>query len=462
VVVLEAEPQATVGIPGSPLPGPFPVGEYAARLRERLREFARVQLVGEVVNLRPPTRARVYFELRDERGAIPCAMWRADLERLDGPALREGAQVVAAGGCDYYPGSSTSSPSFSFCVTDLRPAGEGDLLARIERLRQALAGEGLCEPQKRLSRPSLPRVIGVITGEGGKARDDVLAGLRRRGWGGRLVWAFAAVQDRHAAPGITRALTDLAAQPDLDVIIVARGGGGLADLLAFCDETLCRTVALLRVPVIASVGHHTDRTLLDDVAAVSCSTPTHAAEVAVPLHCGEARTGLTLATRRLELHSRRAVVGRAQVLVRLARAPAQHVATQVSRLHQAARELRASSRRTATDERVLTSRRLLVLERKARATGLERGRALAATRGARDWLARETQMAVAVRCRELERLRLALDAHHPERTLARGYALVQDRAGHPVVSAREAVRAGHVSLRFADDSVPAIIHQEEQ
>ena len=101
---------------------------------------------------------------------------------------------------------------------------------------------------------------------------------RRRGWAGRLVWAFAPVQDRHAAPAIVRALADLAGRRQVEVVIVARGGGSLADLLCFCDETLCRTVALLGVPVIASVGHHTDRTLLDDVAAVSCSTPTHAAE----------------------------------------------------------------------------------------------------------------------------------------------------------------------------------------
>ena len=194
-------------------------------------------------------------------------------------------------------------------------------------------------------RPALPRVLGVVTGEGGKARDDVLAGLRRRGWGGRLVWAFVPVQDRHAAPSISRALTDLSAQPDMDAIIVARGGGGMADLLAFCDETLCRTVALLRVPVIASVGHHTDRTLLDDVAAISCSTPTHAAEAAVPLHCHEARAALAAAARRLELHCRRAVVSRARTLARLARAPAQHIATQLTNLHQAARELRATTRR---------------------------------------------------------------------------------------------------------------------
>ena len=101
------------------------------------------------------------------------------------------------------------------------------------------------------------------------------------------MWAFAPVQDRHAAPRDRPRAQDLAACGEVEVIVVARGGGSLADLFAFCDETLCRTVALLRVPVIASVGHHTDRTLIDDVAAVSCSTPTHAAEAAVPLDCAE-------------------------------------------------------------------------------------------------------------------------------------------------------------------------------
>src|SRR5947208_1373846 len=131
------------------LPGPYAVGEYASALRSRLREFARVQLVGELVNLRP-SRARVYFELRD-------------------------------------------------------PAG-------------------------------------VITAREGKARDDVMAALARRGWAGRLVWGFAPVQDRHAAPAIVRALGDMASVAAADVVIVARGGGSLADLLCFCDEALCRTV----------------------------------------------------------------------------------------------------------------------------------------------------------------------------------------------------------------------------
>ena len=277
-------------------------------------------------------------------------------------------QVVVAGGCDFYPGSATSSPGFSFSVTDLRVAGEGDLLARIERLRKQLDAEGLLTAQQRLSRPLLPRTIGVVTGESGKARDDILAGLRRRGWAGRIVWGFAPVQDRHAAPPIARALTDLAAVGDVDVAIVARGGGSLADLLCFCDETLCRTVALLAVPVIASVGHHTDRTLLDDVAAVSCSTPTHAAEAAVGVDCARRAREAPEPASRLREHGRRAVLTRARTLTRLSRAPAAHLERQRGALHQQLREIRAGSRRRVQTERALTQRRAVVLERKASST----------------------------------------------------------------------------------------------
>jgi exodeoxyribonuclease VII large subunit len=427
------------GIPGSTLPGPYPVGEYAEALRRQLRSFARVQVAGEVVNLKAAG-SRVYFELRDARGALPCAMWRNDFDKLSLPVeLADGTEVVVAGGCDFYAGSQTASPSFSFNVTDLRIAGEGDLLARIERLRRTLAAEGLTETQKRLPRPTLPRVIGVVTGESGKARDDVLAGLRRRGWAGRLVWAFAPVQDRHAAPRITSALQDLAALDDVEVIVVARGGGSLMDLMAFCDETLCRTVALLRVPVIASVGHHTDRTLIDDVAAVSCSTPTHAAESAVPLHVGEARAALGRCAGQLANQSRRAVLDRARLLARMSRAPAEHVARHRSRLHQQLREMRASARRRAVDEREITGRRLLVLDRKASA-------ALADTRGARR--------------RALDGLGMALAAHDPQRTLERGYALVTDRAGEPTTSAAGVRAAGTVDLRFADGSVPVSVDED--
>jgi exodeoxyribonuclease VII large subunit len=275
------------------LPGPFPVGRYAKTLREELRKRARVQLIGEVTGLRH-TSKQTYFELRDSEGAVPCTIWANELGGLKLPdgVLRDGAEFVAAGGPDYFIGSPTSSPGFSFRVTHLRLAGEGDLLARLEALRKQLRAEGLFELQKQLARPLLPRTIGVVTAEAGAARRDLLAGLARRGWAGTVVWGFAPVQDRHAAAAIAAAIQDLAARPEIEAIIVTRGGGSLADLWAFCDETLCRTVAMLRVPVVSAIGHERDSTLIDDVAAVACSTPTHAAEAAVPLDCVAARRGL--------------------------------------------------------------------------------------------------------------------------------------------------------------------------
>jgi exodeoxyribonuclease VII large subunit len=444
--------------PESDLPGPYPVGTYAAQLKRRLQEFSRVQLTGEVWGVRL-SRVRVYFELRDPRGALPCSMWRTDFDALALP-LADGMQVVAGGGCDYYPGSAHSSPSFSFAVTELRLAGEGDLLAQLERLRRRLHGEGLFEHQKRLPRPGLPRTIGVVTGEQGKARDDVLAALRRRGWAGRLVWAFVPVQDRQAAPRIAAALRELAATPAVEVVIVARGGGSLADLFAFCDEGLCRTVALLRVPVISSVGHHTDRTLIDDVAAVACSTPTHAAEAAVPIDCRAARAEVSRSAHRLRDHGRRAVLHRARALSHLSRAPAEHVARHRRRLHQLLRELRATARRGTERGHSLAGRQLLVLERSTvRAGGPERERRirelerLAGTLAAQDPKRRLT--------RELERLALSLAAHDPERALARGYALVQDRQGAPLASAAAARAAGDLALRFSDGMVPARVQDGE-
>src|SRR5204863_7212630 len=167
--------------------------------------------------------------------------------------------------------------------------------ARLARLRRQLASEGLFEPQKALSLPHLPRRIGVVTAEAGAARRDFLAGLERRGWRGTIVWAYAPVQDRRAAPASASAIRDRAAYARVETIVVTRGGGSIADLWAFCDETLCRTVALTPVPVISAVGHEVDRTLIDDVAAVSCSTPTHAAEATVQVDCGAARERLRAA-----------------------------------------------------------------------------------------------------------------------------------------------------------------------
>jgi exodeoxyribonuclease VII large subunit len=422
------------------LPGPFPVGRYARKLQEELRRRARVRLVGEVTGV-SRSKVQAFFELRDADGAVPCAIWLEDLERAGLPegGLRDGAEVVIGGGPDYYPGGGQASPSFAFRATHVRLAGEGDLLARLEALRKQLRSEGLFELQKQLARPRLPKTIGVVTAESGAARRDLLAGLRRRGWAGTVIWAFAPVQDRRAAPAIAGAIQDLAATPAVEAIVIARGGGSLADLWAFCDETLCRTVAVLRVPVISAVGHERDSTLIDDVAAVACSTPTHAAEAAVPLDCHAARGALARCAAALRRSGEGAVGTRSRHLVALARGPSRALRRERIALNQKTREIRASSERGLAERRSFQRRlALVVLSRVARrAAGAEADN----------------------RREALRRAEVAFRAHEPERTLERGYALAEDAAGEPVTGAAEAVAAGRVKLRFADGRVGARIDQ---
>ncbi len=443
--------------PGPDLPGPFAVGRYAKVLQEEMRKRARVLLIGEVTGI-SRSKVQAYFELRDGDGAVPCQIWLNDLERLGLPegALRDGAEVVIAGGPDYYPGGGTASPSFCFRATHVRLAGEGDLMARLEALRVQLRAEGLFELQKQLARPALPKTIGVVTAEGGAARRDLLAGLGRRGWGGTVVWAFAPVQDRHAAPKIARALQDLAARPEIEAIVVTRGGGSLADLWAFCDETLCRTVAMLRVPVISAVGHERDSTLIDDVAAISCSTPTHAAEAAVPLDCGAARAEVRRMAGALRRGADGAIAARARHLGALARGPARALQRQRTILNQKTREIRAASERGIAD-RTASQRRIagLVLERaRRRALGqVER----AGEEGRRAQVALDTaaDRAVAGRREALRNAAVALRAHDPERTLERGYALAETPDGEPLTGAAAVAAAERFSLRFADGRVDA-------
>ncbi len=291
------------------------------------------------------------------------------------------------------------------------------------------------ELQKQLARPALPKTIGVVTAESGAARRDLLAGLERRGWAGTVVWAFAPVQDRHAAAAIAAAIQDLAARPEVEAIVVARGGGSLADLWAFCDETLCRTVAMLRVPVISAIGHERDETLIDDVAAVACSTPTHAPEAVVPLDCNAARRDLGRHALSLRRVADGALAVRTPHLVALARGPGRALRRERAALNQKIREIRAAAERGVV-ERIAYQRRLavVVLERaRRRAVGPDMQR----------------------RRDSLHRAAVALRAHEPQRTLERGYALAETLDGEPVTSAEEARAADRISLRFADGRIRA-------
>ena len=285
------------GIPGSGCPGRARSARTRRALRERLREFARVQVFGEVFGLQGRAARRCTSSCATRAGALPCSMWREDFER----ARRLGVAGRRRAGRRRRRLRLLPRLAHVVAVVLLR----GDRAARGRRGRPARPARAAA-PRARRRGPVRAAEAPAAAGAAAVHRRRHAASAARRATTcspgcaaaagrGRLVWAFAPVQDRHAAPAITRALQDLAACEEVDVIVVARGGGSLADLFAFCDETLCRTVALLRVPVIASVGHHTDRTLIDDVAAVSCSTPTHAAEAAVPVDCAEARAALARA-----------------------------------------------------------------------------------------------------------------------------------------------------------------------
>lgn len=428
-------------------------------LKKQMNELPRATITGELTGV-SRSKVQIYFELRDERGGVRCAMWRRDFERLNLPdeVMRDGAAIVATGGPDYYEGGRNASPSFSFRTTDIRPAGEGDLIARLAELRRRFQTEGLMEPQKALVRPTLPRRIGVITAEGGAARQDLIAGLDRRGWRGELVWGFAPVQDRKAAPAITRTLSDMAAFGDVELIVVCRGGGSLTDLWAFCDEDLCRTVAMLAVPVVSAVGHERDVTLLDDVAAIRASTPTHAADAVVGVDLLAARSGLQSAAVRISRAGKLAVRDRIAPLAALAAGPGRAVRNEKSRLNQKTREIRASAGRGISGRREAVSGRLSrgLLPASARVS-----RTVANSHA--DNAARPDTLSMVLKRRlesgerKLETERVALRAHDPQRTLERGYARVEDRSGAPVVDAASARQAGEVKIRFADDSVEAAI-----
>jgi exodeoxyribonuclease VII large subunit len=448
------------GIPG--FPGPYEVGRYAHRLREQLRTFAHVALIGEAINVRARG-ANVYFELRDGDGGMPCVMWRNEFDRsgMRIEDLRDGAEIVVAGGCDFYPGGAKASPQFQFRATAIRHAGEGDLLARLERLRQQLASEGLFQRQKQLRIAALPRTIGVVTGQGSAACRDFLVALERRGWSGTIVWGYAPVQDRRAAAAITKAVSDLAVLEEVETIVVTRGGGSIADLWAFCDEALCRTVALLGKPVISAVGHEVDRTLIDEVSAFCCSTPTHAAEVAVSVDCRAARERLSRDATRLDAAGRNAVVSRARQLASLSRAPRDHLARHRVQLHQKAREIRAASGRglDSRGERVL--RFLTVIERKLAATRISAERSRLELRRDAEALDRATDRLGERRLEKLAGLTAALNAHDPQRTLERGYALALGADGEPLANAGAVRAAGAFDLRMADATVAARIRDAD-
>jgi exodeoxyribonuclease VII large subunit len=258
----------------------LPVGAFVCLLRETLEQdplYGDLWLEGEVSDLSRSAAGHTYFSLRDDDGCLKCVLFRGQALRQH-QRLRIGDQLAIHGGLSIYPRSG----SLQLVVDLIRPAGLGAAWLERELLRRRLDDEGLFDERRKRSLPAWPRVIGVVSSPHGAAWHDIQTVIGRRFPLATLVLSPAQVQGDGAADSIVAAISAFRRDVAVDVIIVARGGGGNDDLAAFDDERVVRAIFAAPAPVIAGIGHATDRTLTEDVADASAPTPSAAAEICVP------------------------------------------------------------------------------------------------------------------------------------------------------------------------------------
>ncbi|MET3961043.1 exodeoxyribonuclease VII large subunit [Marmoricola sp. OAE513] len=259
---------------------PVPVRQVVSMIGGWVDRLGAVWVEGQVVQLNRPNGSNTDFlTLRDKLADVSVQLTcpRSVIDSLPTP-LVNGAQVVAYAKPSIYPNRG----SLSLQVRELRLVGEGELLARLERRRQLLAAEGLFALDRKRALPFLPQRIGLVTAKDSAAEKDVLENTRRRWPGVTFDVRYAAMQGVNAAEQVIAALGALDRDPDVDVIVIARGGGSVEDLLPFSDEALVRAVHAATTPVVSAIGHEPDSPLLDLVADLRASTPTDAAKRIVP------------------------------------------------------------------------------------------------------------------------------------------------------------------------------------
>jgi len=392
----------------------FTVTALNAYLRELLETDEVLQdlwVRGEISNFSQPRSGHLYFTLKDSESAMRCVMWKLSAMRLRFTPT-DGMLVEAHGAMSIYPAQG----QVQLYVDALRPAGEGALYQEFLRLRAQLEAEGLFDPSHKRPLPRLPKHIGVVTSATGAALHDILQTLNRRLPTLRVTVAPTPVQGVEAPAGIIAALKRLNSLPDLDLIILARGGGSIEDLWAFNDEGVARAIFASRYPVISGVGHETDFTIADFVADLRAPTPTGAAELATPITKEELRAALQGAEAQLtELINR-----------------------QLEDLKQALQLAQSELRRS--------SPRLRILNNIQRLDELQ-GR-----------LARAIQQQLQRKQNNLANASDRLASLNPQAVLKRGYAIITDQATGQIIShTRQAVPWQPVWLQVQDGSIPAQI-----
>lgn len=270
-------------IPGQNTPE-YTVSEVSGEVKRTLEgTFGRIRVRGEVGRVFKARSGHLYYDIKDDRNVLACTTWKGQISGLS-VVPEEGLEVVVTGRLTAFGAQS----KYNLNVDEVAVAGQGALMALLEKRKKQLEAEGLFAPERKKPLPYLPQIIGVVTSPSGAVIRDILHRLRDRFPRKVLIWPVA-VQGANCAPEVTRAiegfnqLTPGGALPRPDLIIVARGGGSIEDLWGFNEENVARAAAASDIPLISAVGHETDTTLIDFVSDRRAPTPTAAAELAVPV-----------------------------------------------------------------------------------------------------------------------------------------------------------------------------------
>jgi exodeoxyribonuclease VII large subunit len=415
--------------------GALSVSEISGLLKRHVETgFSRVRIRGEISGFKRPASGHLYLSLKDDGARIDGVMWKGTTNRL-AFIPGDGIEVIATGKLTTYPGRS----SYQIVIDSMEIAGEGALLAMLEKLKARLAAEGLFDSAKKRALPFMPRTIGVVTSPTGAVIRDILHRLADRCPTRVIVWPVL-VQGSGAAAQISAAVNGFSSMQGADrpdLVIIARGGGSIEDLWAFNEETVVRAVAACTIPTISAVGHETDTTLCDFAADVRAPTPTAAAERAVPV-----RAEILAGLQSMQARSLRAMGRYAERADERLNATARRMPTPDSLL---------GPQRQRTDE--LGERLKRGLGRRAADASAELARAAGALRPA---LLSQRLTSAQARLDQLWRVAVTLN---PDNVLKRGYARIEKRGGGTVMSAKEARAAGALSLRFADGTVDAKVER---